>query len=86
MPVILKFYGIVIRLICALTLGPRFSAIYGDSELIVDISSLRILCGEAPACVKAMVFEWARAHHQELADAWTRCRFSGQAFVIQPLT
>ena len=43
MPVISRFYGIVIRLICAPALGPRFSAIYENYELIVDIPSLRIL-------------------------------------------
>jgi len=85
MPVISKFYGIVIRLICAPGLRPRFSAIYGDSELIVDIASLRVLCGEAPARAKAMILEWAGAHRRELIDAWNHCREAQPPDAIQPL-
>ena len=47
MPVISKFYGIVIRMLCARPLDARFHAIYGDWELVVSIWPLTIIQGDA---------------------------------------
>src|SRR6188472_1318079 len=40
MPVLCKFYGIVIRMLCVRELGARFHAIYEQSELVVQIKPL----------------------------------------------
>lgn len=86
MTLISKFYGIGIRLICAPALGPRISAIYQNSELIVDIANLRVLDGTSPARVRDMVLEWARSHREELLESWTRCRGGHGPLLIEPLT
>ncbi|HOX03174.1 MAG TPA: DUF4160 domain-containing protein [Candidatus Paceibacterota bacterium] len=73
MPVISKFYGIVIRMLCARLLGAHFHAFYEDSELLVSICPLGIIQGEAPGWVREMVIAWASRHQQELLADWDRC-------------
>ena len=60
MPVISKFYGIVIRMLRAQGLTAHFHAIYGNTELVVSIWPLKIIQGDAPGRVREMVLEWAR--------------------------
>ncbi len=85
MPVISKFYGIVIRMFFIQPFVAHFHAIYGDSELIVGINPLRILQGEAPRRVCAMVLEWAEQHQAELQQAWRRLGSAQGPQPIQPL-
>ena len=66
MPVIAKFCGIVIRLWCIQPFGVRLHAFHGDSELVITLPTLKIIQGDAPASVRAMVLEWARRHYREL--------------------
>jgi hypothetical protein len=63
----------------------HFHAIYDNSELIVGISPLRIIQGEAPSRVRDMVLEWAAQHQQELLEAWNRLGTLEQPRPIQPL-
>ncbi|MBI2929237.1 MAG: DUF4160 domain-containing protein [Verrucomicrobia bacterium] len=72
MPVLSKFYGIVIRMLTARALTPRFHALYGGAELIVEIPTLRIINGSAPLRVVELVLEWAAQHQRELMEAWNR--------------
>jgi hypothetical protein len=85
MPVLSKFYGIVIRMVFIRTFAAHFHAIYGPSELVVGIAPLRVIQGEAPGRVRDMVFEWAEAHQEELLDAWNRCSVAIPPRPIQPL-
>lgn len=85
MPVISKFYGIVIRMLCARPLGARFHAIYGEWELVVSIWPLTIIQGDAPLRVRQMVLEWAAQHQQELLSAWHRLQFGQAPLHIAPL-
>ena len=86
MPVISKFYGIVVRMLCIRPFGARFHATYGDSELVVSIWPLSIIEGNAPSRVRDMVLEWAAAHQQELLEAWNRCQFGQRPLAIEPLS
>ena len=85
MPVISKFYGIVIRMLLARDLTAHFHANYGNTELVVSIWPLKIVQGDAPRRVREMVLEWAAAHQQELLSAWNRCRFGQAPVRIEPL-
>lgn len=85
MPVLSKFYGIVIRMFVAPSLRARFHAIYGNSELVVGIAPLAILNGDAPPRVRNMVLEWAAQHQEELMEAYNRCRRAEQPMTIEPL-
>ncbi len=72
MPVIARFCGIVIRLLTLRGFGTRLHAFHGDSELVVDLASLRIIDGAVPAVEQQMVLAWAREHQRELMSGWWR--------------
>ncbi len=66
MPVVAKFCGIVIRLLCLRSVGMRPHAFYGDSEMVLDLKSLRIIQNADCERERRMVMAWARAHQREL--------------------
>jgi hypothetical protein len=85
MPVLSKFYGIVVRMLFAPLLGARFHAIYGNQELVVSIQPVAVIQGDAPPRVRALVLEWARQHQFELIAAWRRCQAGIRPEAIAPL-
>ncbi len=85
MPVLAKFYGVVVRMLFAPLLGAHFHAIYGDNELIVRIGTLKIIGGDAPEDVKRVVLDWARRHQDELLNAWRLCQRGARPLPIGPL-
>ena len=85
MPVISQFYGIVIRMLIARPFKAHFHAFYRDSELVVEVSPLRIIQGNAPNRVRSMVLEWAAQHQLELAESWDRLMTARKPLVIEPL-
>jgi hypothetical protein len=85
MPVISKFYGIVIRMLFIQPFVAHFHAFYGDCELVVGISPLKVLQGDAPRRVRSMVIEWALHHQRELLDDWSRLGRAQGAQPIEPL-
>ncbi len=85
MPVLSKFYGVVIRMVFIQPYGAHFHAFYDNSELVVGIDPLRIIQGEAPSRVRAMVLEWAASHQPELMAAWARLRAARKPAAIAPL-
>jgi len=85
MPVLSKFYGIVIRMLFIRPFTAHFHAIYENCELIVSVVPLRIIQGDAPGRVRAMVLEWAAQHEEELMQAWHRLSAAQQPRPIEPL-
>ena len=85
MPVLSKFYGIVIRMLFIRPFAAHFHAIYENCELIVSVVPLRIIQGDAPGRVRGMVLEWAAQHEEELLQAWHRLSASQQPKPIEPL-
>ncbi len=73
MPVISKFYGIIIRILHARNLEAHIVANYGEHELVVRLWPLRVVQGNAPQRVRDLVLEWATQHQQELLSAWHYC-------------
>ena len=82
MPVLSKFYGIVIRMLFVREFTAHFYAFYGTSELMIGLAPVRIIQGEAPDRAREMVIEWATRHQAELLTAWDRL---GQARLPQPI-
>jgi hypothetical protein len=85
MPVLSKFYGIVIRMVFSRALGAHFHALYGDREIVVGLAPLRIIQGDAPARVADLVLEWAALHHRELMQSWHRLAQAQGPLAIEPL-
>jgi hypothetical protein len=64
---------------------PHFHARYGEYEALIAIDSLEVLRGELPARARRLVEEWARLHHEELADNWARARRNEPLVATEPL-
>ncbi len=74
MPVIAKFGGIVIRLLCLGAFGHRLHAFHGNDELVVDLDDLRVVNGSAPDRISRQVLAWARQHRCEILAGLSRRR------------
>lgn len=85
MPVISRFYGIIIRLLRLPGSIGRIYANYGEHELVLDLPTLEIVDGSAPLRVQSMVLEWARAHHEEIEYAWRQLQERNTPATIEPL-
>lgn len=72
MPVIARFGGIVIRLLCLGVFGHRLHAFHGDDELVVDLDALRIVSGSAPDRISRQVLAWARQHRYQILAGLAR--------------
>ena len=77
MPVISRFYGIVIRMyfIQAEHTPPHVHAIYGDDTAEIVIQDGRILEGYLPPKALSMVREWVEINKDELLMIWKSQEF-----------
>lgn len=77
MPVIARFYGIVIKMYFSQSEHgiPHFHVIYGEFNAVYAIESLEMLEGDLPVRASRLVKEWAEAYKRELLDMWTRQEF-----------
>ncbi len=85
MPVLSKFYGIVIRMLFVREFTAHFYAFYDTFELVIGIAPVRIIQGQAPERVSKLVLEWAAQHQYELLTAWNRLAQARPPQPIQPL-
>ena len=77
MPVISRFYGIIIRMYFQQSEHnpPHIHAIYGENMAAININSGEVLEGELPPKALAMVWEWANIHSDELLKMWETQEF-----------
>jgi len=85
MPTISMFYGILIKMFFDDHAPPHFHAEYGEHELVITISPIKIIKGNAPKRVKSMVLEWAALHQEELLQDWELCKNMQSPVTIEPL-
>jgi hypothetical protein len=85
MPIISRFYGIIIKMYYNDHLPAHFHAIYGEYELIIGISPIKIIEGKAPNRVKSLVLEWSALHQEELIKNWELCRSGKPPETIESL-
>ena len=83
MPVLSRFYGIVIRMyfIQAEHNPPHVHAIYGDHVAAITIQDAQILEGSLPPKALSMVREWIGLHRDELLTVWNSQEFQA----VEPL-
>lgn len=77
MPVIARFYGMIIKMYF---LGkehnpPHIHVVYGEYLGIIDIKTLEMLEGDLPRKALALVQEWTATHRQALAEMWDTQQF-----------
>lgn len=85
MPVIARFYGIVIQMFWNDHAPPHFHALYREHEAVVSIENLTVTRGYLPNRALNLVVEWAEQHRQELEEDWELCRSRQMPKMIDPL-
>ena len=77
MPILSKFYGIVIRMYFqqAEHNPPHIHALYGDDMAEVDIRTGEIIEGSLPPKALTMVREWIELNKKDLLHIWETQEF-----------
>ena len=77
MPVIARFYGILIKMYFSQREHgvPHFHAIYGEYNAVFDTRTLDVIEGDLPQRAQKIVKEWATQYQQELLQMWTSNEF-----------
>ena len=64
---------------------PHFHARYGKDNVVIEISSLRVLEGQFPPRALGLVVEWASQHERELLANWDLAKNNRPIKKIPPL-
>lgn len=77
MPVIARFYGMVIKMYFQQSEHnpPHIHAVYGEYVGVIDVQTIALIEGDLPAKALAMVQEWTRLHSAELLVMWRTQEF-----------
>ncbi|MFC1735621.1 DUF4160 domain-containing protein [Candidatus Hydrogenedentota bacterium] len=70
MPVIARFYGILIKMYFKEHGVPHFHAIYGEYNGVFDIETFDIIEGDLPTRASKMVIDWGKLYQSELLEMW----------------
>lgn len=72
MPVIARFYGIVIKMYFSQSEHgvPHFHAVYAEYNGVFQIETLEMMEGDLPRRAIHLIKEWASGHQQELLRMW----------------
>ncbi len=81
MPVIARFYGIIIRMYFLQSEHnpPHIHAIYNDDVAAIDFMTGKVLEGHLPSKAMNMVQEWIAIHRDELKTIWETQEFKNLA-------
>lgn len=61
MPVIARFYGILIKMFFREHGVPHFHAIYAELNGVFDVTTLEMIEGDLPPRAQRLVLDWGRA-------------------------
>lgn len=77
MPVIARFYGMVIKMYFQQSEHnpPHVHTVYGEYVGVIDVQTAEMIEGDLPAKALAMVQEWTRLHSAELLAMWNTQEF-----------
>lgn len=84
MPIISRFFGIVIFMFWREHNPPHFHAKYGDEEVVVEIESGKV-SGAMTKRALMLVQEWRELHKEELMTDWKLAEEKKALFPIKPL-
>lgn len=84
MPVISRFYGLVIYMNYREHEPAHFHARYQGYEISMEIET-GIVRGEMPRRALKLLFEWAELHRDELLENWHRAQQHSELLKIEPL-
>ena len=77
MPVIARFYGILIKMYFSQSEHgvPHFHAVYGEFNGVFSIETLEMIEGDLPARSQRLVKEWGTQYQSELLRMWQNNEF-----------
>ncbi len=75
MPVIARFYGIVIKMYFREHGTPHFHAVYGEFNGVFAVDTLEMMEGDLPPRAERLVREWASLYQRELLQMWQTQNF-----------
>jgi hypothetical protein len=70
MPIIARFYGILIKMYFKEHGVPHFHAIYGEYNGVFNLKTLEMIEGDMPARAMKMVKDWAKKYNNDLMEMW----------------
>lgn len=72
MPVIARFYGIVIKMYFSQSEHgiPHFHAVYGEFNGVFNIKTLELMEGDLPSRAQRLIRDWASQYQAELLRMW----------------
>ena len=85
MPIIARFYGIVIMMFFKDHNPPHFHAKYEGHVAVFEIKTRRLIAGQFPPHAKKLVREWIVLHEKELLENWNKAMKNGNLKSIEPL-
>ncbi|MFH1075400.1 MAG: DUF4160 domain-containing protein [Pseudomonadota bacterium] len=84
MPIISRFFGIIIYIYWRDHVPPHFHARYGEDEIVVEIERGRVM-GNMSRRALNMVQEWREMHKEELLNDWKLAEENKPSKRIEPL-
>ena len=77
MPIISRFYGLIIKMYFRQSEHnpPHFHVLYGEYMGVFEINTLDIIEGDLPSKGQALVREWATRYKDELLNIWNTQEF-----------
>ena len=85
MPIVSRFFGIIIRMFFNEHAPPHFHAEYGEYRAVINIRTLEIIEGKLTRRALELVLDWAELHQAELLEDWDLCAKHHQPHDIEPL-
>ncbi|MBT3258658.1 MAG: DUF4160 domain-containing protein [Deltaproteobacteria bacterium] len=70
MPIIARFYGILIKMYFREHGVPHFHALYGEYNGVFEIEKLEMIEGDLPKRAQKMIKEWANLYKSDLLEIW----------------
>ena len=84
MPIISRFFGIVIYMYWKDHAPPHVHAKYGDDEIVVEIRTGNVSGNMSNRAIK-LIQEWRELHKDELLKDWKLAEQKKALFAINPL-
>jgi len=76
MPVISRFYGIIIKMYFNDHLPAHFHAMYGEYSAIIDVYNGNIIEGDLPKRAKKLINEWWKINKDSIIKMWESKEFN----------
>jgi len=75
MPIVARFYGILIKMYFKEHGIPHFHALYGEYNGVFELETLEMIEGDLPQRAVRMIKEWGTIYGKDLLEMWTTQKF-----------